>query len=172
MEQLRFSIFKTHLGFVACALSKHGLRHVILPKPTQKEAFDDLCAASRGETLIPDAASPQLKKIEYLIRQYVKGLAVEFALKLDYNVASPFQRQVWSVTRTIPYGQTQTYRWVAEKIGDPGSTRAVGRALHLNALPLVVPCHRVISRRGGVGGFSGGPELKNRLLQIEGNRFA
>ncbi|MBN1594416.1 MGMT family protein, partial [candidate division FCPU426 bacterium] len=65
-------------------------------------------------------------------------------------------------------GQTRTYGWIAEMIGDPGSKRAVGQALNANPMPLLVPCHRVTAARGRLGGFGGGVEVKSRLLKLEG----
>jgi methylated-DNA-[protein]-cysteine S-methyltransferase len=106
------------------------------------------------------------------LRHYFKGQPVDFNLKLDYNVATVFQRQVWCVARTIPYGATRTYGWIAEMMGDPESKRAVGQALNANPLPLLVPCHRVVAAKGRLGGFSGGPEMKLALQKLEGTILA
>ncbi|NTV52769.1 MAG: hypothetical protein HGA76_07140, partial [Candidatus Firestonebacteria bacterium] len=109
MEKIKFDIVSTKWGFVALSLSKHGLRHVILPKAKKQEAFDALCAQLHGEELVPDENNPVLKVTGSKIKQYFQGRSVEFILKLDYNVATQFQREVWSVARTIPAGQTRTY---------------------------------------------------------------
>jgi len=74
---------------------------------------------------------------------------------------------VWQATRLIPYGETRSYLWVAVQIGKPGAARAVGQALGRNPLPVIVPCHRVIAADGGLGGFTGGLEMKRRLLELE-----
>ncbi len=168
MEKLRFDVVHTKWGYVALALSKHGLRHVVLPKAKKQEAFEALCGQLNGEELIPDNGNPILKELSTKLKHYFQGQAVEFILKLDYNVATVFQREVWSVARTIPYGQTRTYGWVAERLGDPESKRAVGQALNANPLPLLVPCHRVVAANGRLGGFFSGPEVKTRLLKMEG----
>ncbi len=168
MEKIKFDIVNTKWGFVALALSKHGLRHVILPKIKKQDAFDALCLQLHGEELVPDNGNPLLKEMGVKLKHYFQGQPVEFIFKLDYNVATVFQREVWSVARTIPYGQTRTYGWVAERLGDPESKRAVGQALNANPLPLVVPCHRVAAANGRLGGFSAGPEVKTRLLKMEG----
>ncbi|MCK4261940.1 MGMT family protein [bacterium] len=84
----------------------------------------------------------------------------------------PFQRRVWEVVKTIPYGQTRSYKWVAEKSGNPKASRAVGQALKKNPIPGIIPCHRVIRSNGSLGGFSpfGGRRRKRGLLLSEGVR--
>lgn len=78
-----------------------------------------------------------------------------------------FERQVYLVVSAIPYGETRTYKWVAEQIGRPNAVRAVGRALNRNPLPILVPCHRVVKSNGELGGYKFGLELKKRLLELE-----
>jgi O-6-methylguanine DNA methyltransferase len=79
---------------------------------------------------------------------------------------SEFELRVWNALRAIPWGQTRTYGEIARAIGDPGAARAVGRANGCNPLPILVPCHRVVSSTG-LGGFSAGLEWKQRLLALE-----
>lgn len=79
-----------------------------------------------------------------------------------------FQRRTWEALRRIPAGTTWTYRRLAEELGDPRATRAVGAANGQNPVPVVVPCHRVIGSDGGLTGFGGGLERKRWLLQHEG----
>jgi len=81
-------------------------------------------------------------------------------------VATPFQRAVLEATASIPWGEVRTYGWVAERIGQPGAARAVGRALGANPLPLVIPCHRVVAAGSG-GGYGGGMHRKEYLLALE-----
>ncbi len=172
MEKLRFNIMQTEWGFVAAALSKRGFRHLILPQAGKEQVFNALCRRVRDEKLVPDNKDLVAKKLNGQLRNYFQGRLVDFNYKLDYDTATVFQRQVWCVARTIPYGSTQTYGWIAEKIGDPDARRAVGQALNANPLPLLVPCHRVIAARGKLGGFGGGPETKSKLLQLEGTILA
>ena len=93
---------------------------------------------------------------------------VEFRMTCDLTAATPFQRQVWLKAREIPYGESRSYSWIASEIGNPRACRAVGQALGQNPLPIVIPCHRVLSAHGAVGGFSGGLDIKRRLLRLEG----
>ena len=84
--------------------------------------------------------------------------------------APEFDRQVYDVARTIPPGETASYGAIATRLGVPGAAREVGRALGRNPFAIVVPCHRVVSADGRLGGFSanGGTATKRRLLSIEG----
>ena len=79
-----------------------------------------------------------------------------------------FQRKVWREIEKIPLGRTKTYLEIAKAIGKPGASRAVGSACGANPIPLFVPCHRVVASNGGLGGFSGGLDIKRKLLQMEG----
>lgn len=89
---------------------------------------------------------------------------------VDLSRVGPFQRRVLEQLRRIPRGEVRTYRTIAQEIGHPGATRAVGTACARNPVPLVIPCHRVVRSDGGLGGYSlrGGVALKRRLLEEEG----
>jgi methylated-DNA-[protein]-cysteine S-methyltransferase len=101
------------------------------------------------------------------LKIYFDGHPVNFEESLDLTGASHFQRQVWEAIRSIPYGEKRSYSWVAERIGRPGAARAVGQALARNPVPIIVPCHRVVTNEGKLGGFSYGPFMKQYLLQLE-----
>ena len=101
------------------------------------------------------------------LRTYFSGHKVAFPDKLDLFRATHFQREVWEITRLIPYGETRSYAWVAEQIKRPKAMRAVGQALARNPLPIIVPCHRVVASDGKLGGFSGGVKMKKCLLSLE-----
>jgi methylated-DNA-[protein]-cysteine S-methyltransferase len=99
--------------------------------------------------------------------QYFAGRQRKFSVPLDLTGWSPFARRVWRVTARIPFGQTRSYAWVADRVGGPNFARAVGGALGSNPIPIIVPCHRVIGARGTLGGFTGGLWLKRWLLEFE-----
>jgi methylated-DNA-[protein]-cysteine S-methyltransferase len=105
------------------------------------------------------------------IEEYLAGRRLVFRLKLDIDQGTPFQKRVWKALMAIPYGQTMTYRDVAVAIGQPSAMRAVGSANGMNPLPIVIPCHRVVAS-DGLGGYSGGIEIKRRLLELEANTRA
>ncbi len=84
------------------------------------------------------------------------------------NNLTDFQWKVLKVTLTIPFGQTRSYKWVAEQMGNPKAVRAVGQALRRNPYPIMIPCHRVVKEDGSLGGYAGGPsKRKAELLAME-----
>ena len=97
---------------------------------------------------------------------YLKGQRQAFSLPFLFN-GTPFCEAVWRALSAIPYGETRSYKQIAEAIGNPKACRAVGRAVHLNPLLIVVPCHRVIGSDRSLTGFSEGLALKRFLLQLE-----
>jgi methylated-DNA-[protein]-cysteine S-methyltransferase len=99
---------------------------------------------------------------------YFAGGLHDFHLPLDPH-GTDFQQRVWQQLRTIPWGQTRSYGWVAAELGlPPGAARAVGAANGANPLPIVVPCHRVIGSDGTLTGYAGGLARKETLLRLEG----
>lgn len=101
-----------------------------------------------------------------MVEAYFEGARRDFPLPLDL-VGTPFQLRVWYACAAIPYGRTATYGQLAQALGAPGAARAVGGALHVNPVPLLIPCHRVLAA-SGPGGFGGGLPLKQALLRHEG----
>ena len=89
-----------------------------------------------------------------------------FDLRLE-PAGTDFQRQVWDALRTIPYGATETYGHLAERIGHPRGTRAVGAATGRNPISIIVPCHRLVGASGGLTGYAGGLDRKRWLLDLE-----
>ena len=100
-----------------------------------------------------------------MVEAYFQGARRDFPLPLDL-MGTPFQLRVWYACAAIPYGCTSTYGQLAQALGAPGAARAVGGALHVNPVPLLIPCHRVLAA-SGLGGFGGGLTLKQALLQHE-----
>ncbi|MEV6331944.1 methylated-DNA--[protein]-cysteine S-methyltransferase [Streptomyces sp. NPDC051909] len=97
---------------------------------------------------------------------YFAGELTEFDLPL-HLVGTPFQLRVWEQLRLIPYGETRTYGELAEALGSPGASRAVGLANGKNPVTIIVPCHRVIGSGGSLTGYGGGLDRKQRLLAFE-----
>ena len=100
-----------------------------------------------------------------LIR-YFEGELKNFSVKCHIT-GTAFQTKVLNELKTIPYGKTMSYSDVADRIGHPKAYRAVGSANGKNRLPIIFPCHRVISNNGELGGFSGGLSIKKKLLELE-----
>lgn len=101
------------------------------------------------------------------LHEYFAGARETFSVPLR-PAGTPFQLSVWRALEEIPYGHTRTYRDIAEFIGRPTATRAVGAANGQNPLPIFVPCHRVIGSNGSLTGFGGGLDVKLALLRLEG----
>lgn len=99
--------------------------------------------------------------------EYFEGNRRAFDLPLRPE-GTPFQRKVWSILQTIPYGKTITYKDIALDLGNLAAIRAVGRANGSNPIPIIIPCHRVIGADGSLIGFGGGLPLKQSLLKLEG----
>jgi methylated-DNA-[protein]-cysteine S-methyltransferase len=101
--------------------------------------------------------------------EFFAGRRRDFDIALDYALVKPgFTRRVLEQTARIPFGQTVSYKGVAGMAGNDRAFRAAGTALGSNPLPIVVPCHRVLHAGGGLGGYTGGLEIKRRLLALEG----
>lgn len=104
------------------------------------------------------------------ISEYLAGHRRSFSLSVDPG-GTDFQRRVWSAVGEIPFGRTSTYGAVAERLGDPKTVRAVGRANGANPIPILIPCHRVVGADGDLVGYGGGLPLKAALLELEGARL-
>ena len=101
-----------------------------------------------------------------MLREYFAGRRKDFPLPLKAE-GTEFQQSVWRALLKIPYGETRSYKQVAEMAGNEKACRAVGRANNRNPLPLFVPCHRVIGRDGALVGYAGGLAAKKWLLRLE-----
>ena len=111
--------------------------------------------------------TPLLRQAAAQLEEYFAGLRRTFELPLA-PAGTPFQRRVWGALAAIPYGETRSYRWVAEQAGSPRAFRAVGMACHRNPLPIFLPCHRVVGAGGALTGYAGGLDKKTALLTLEG----
>ncbi|MFF3909971.1 methylated-DNA--[protein]-cysteine S-methyltransferase [Streptomyces sp. NPDC001848] len=100
------------------------------------------------------------------LEAYFAGDLKEFTLELRLH-GTAFQRSVWDELRRIPYGETRSYGQLADALGNPGASRAVGLANGRNPIGIIVPCHRVIGASGGLTGYGGGLDRKRRLLEFE-----
>jgi methylated-DNA-[protein]-cysteine S-methyltransferase len=163
--KLEYITFKTRIGWMGILASEKGLLATTLPKSSEKEALKEIGSAVEQAARAPRRFADLTERL----KAYFSGKRVEFTDVLDLSGVMPFQQQVWQQTRLIPYGGTRSYLWVAEQIKRPKAARAVGQALGSNPLPIIVPCHRVVASDGRLGGFSGGLEMKRRLLVMESN---
>lgn len=102
------------------------------------------------------------------LREYFSGQRKDFEVAIDLQIGTAFQREAWDMLRAIPYGKTMSYGQQAAAMGRPKAMRAVGGANGKNPIPVIIPCHRVISSLGKLHGFSSGLDLKRYLLKVEG----
>jgi len=158
-----YTALETDLGWMALVASAAGLQRVVLPQSTRSIALQ-LALEGLGGAV---ADSPAFGDLAERMKRYLRGQRVAFDDRLDPGRATAFMRVVWEASRCIPYGETRSYSWVAACVGKPRAARAVGQTMSRNPVPIVVPCHRVVNKDGGLGGFGGGVEMKRRLLELE-----
>src|SRR5437868_2993067 len=108
---------------------------------------------------------PRAQELEL---EYRERTSFDLPLLLE---GTEFQKKVWTQLQTIPYGETVSYKTLAEKIASPKAVRAVGAANGANPIPIIIPCHRVIGNDGSLTGFGGGLPLKKRLLELESRQM-
>ena len=161
--RLSYITFNTDIGWVGMLASAKGLLGTTLPQRSAQEAHQLVGDGANYATWSPRLFDDLMERFKV----YFSGHRTTFPDKLDFPRATHFQREVWKITRLIPYGETRSYGWVAEQIKKPQAVRAVGQALSKNPLPIIVPCHRVVTSNGKLGGFSGGVEMKKHLLSLE-----
>ena len=165
-----FAFFPTSLGTCAIAWNRIGLTGVWLPDAdaaTLRRKVLRRCGAAAEA--VPSGAAAEV--VDAIVR-LLAGERVDLStVAIDRSAVDAFDRRVYDVTRTIAAGSVLTYGEVAARVGADASARAVGQSLGRNAIPIVVPCHRVVAS-GGLGGFSapGGASTKRRMLAIEDAR--
>ena len=116
--------------------------------------------------LIEDIQHPILLETQKQLNEYFAGQRQVFDLPLDFE-GTEFQQKVWQALLTIPFGETRSYKQIAEQIGNVKAVRAVGAANGKNPISIIAPCHRVVGANGKLVGFAGGLENKDILLKIE-----
>lgn len=114
----------------------------------------------------PDSHTQLTDALAQQLDEYFQGKRQQFDVPYTLR-GTPFQNQVWAQLCRIPYGETRSYRDIAQALGNPRACRAVGMANHRNPLMILVPCHRVIGADGSLGGYAGGIEIKQFLLELE-----
>lgn len=161
---------ETPAGPLTFALNEEGeLVRTHFEESDDHSDIEDELLAERYEVFVQEAERTARVRAE--ISEYCSGERREFTVPLAAS-GTPWQQGVWEALRRIPFGETRSYAEVADMVGRPGAARAVGGANSCNRLPLVVPCHRVISADGTLGGFNGGLHLKEKLLKHERRMLA
>lgn len=152
-------------GVVGVAVGPNGVVACTV-RPTKAQARAEL-RARVPQGIREDAAATRDACTQ--ITEYLDGSRKRFQLRIDFNGAgTEFQRQVWRELTKVKFGDTVSYGELAERVGRPGAARAIGNAMNQNRHWLIVPCHRVITSSGGMGGYGGGEHVKRALLELEG----
>ncbi len=144
-----YDTFESAVGTLYLVFTGDILREISFKKP------DDI---RRGKTI-------HLIKRE--LKEYFEIGREAFTQKVIFSEGTDFEKKVWLALKDIPYGETRTYKWLAEKVGKPTACRAVGQALSRNPIPILFPCHRIVESDGSIGGYNSGVDIKRRLLEIE-----
>lgn len=168
-----FALFDTAIGRCGVAWGERGLLGVQLPETDDTRTRSHLLQKAPGAREMTPPA--EVQKACDAMAELLGGEARDLSfIALDIERLPAFNRSVYDIARTIAPGETLTYGDIATRLGDKLLSRAVGKALGENPLPIVIPCHRVLAANGKTGGFSanGGVTTKFRMLAIERARIA
>jgi O-6-methylguanine DNA methyltransferase len=151
------------MGTLWAAKSHKGLLRLNLPCSEQK-----FLTELKGQITETSEYRPsKLDELSIWLERYFKGKKAEYTEPFDLR-GTDFQKKVWQAIYKIPYGRLTSYGELAKAIKKPKASRAVGNAVGLNPITIIIPCHRVVWNNGGIGGFGGGLNRKRFLLNVEG----
>jgi methylated-DNA-[protein]-cysteine S-methyltransferase len=160
-----YATVDTPVGPVLAATTPRGLVRVAYPRESMDEVLTELAREVSPRVLeSPSELDPVRRELE----EYFEQRRREFDLAIDWRLSHGFRRRALESLTGIPYGGTITYKELAGRAGSPRAHRAAGSACGSNPIPIVVPCHRVVRVGGKLGGYGGGPEVKEFLLELEG----
>ncbi len=162
-QTIRYTLADSPLGRLLVARTERGVCAIRMGED-DGELLDGLAREFPAATLQRD--DPGMAETVSAIANYLAGQQPALDLPLDVR-ATAFQRRVWEALQAIPYGETRSYRQIAEAIGQPGAVRAVGQACAANPIAPVIPCHRALRSDGGLGGYRWGLARKRKLLESE-----
>ena len=163
---IAFTTMDSPVGSLLLAASGRGLLEIAFTRNGTRvdDALDELARKVSPRIL---EAPARLDPVRRQLDEYFEGRRAAFDLALDRALMGDFARRVLGRTARIPYGEVSTYAQVASAIGAPRAARAVGNALGSNPIPVIVPCHRVLRTGGALGGYGGGLDRKQWLLELE-----
>ena len=160
---MKHAVCKTKLGWVGIGTEDGAISATTL-SPSRDAALEELAHRGAQEAADASEAAPFVD----LVRRTAEGEEVRVNGAVKIVGGTPFQCAVWEAILSIPRGATISYAELAQRVGRPRASRAVGQAVGANPIPLLIPCHRVVGSNGGLGGFGGGLPMKRALLQQEG----
>ncbi len=146
----KFAFYTTELGIIKIGYNDRAITYL-----ARADSID-----------APDQPSPLSGRAFAELAEYLAGDRRKFDIPYEFH-GTAFQEKVWRALIEIPYGQTRSYRQIAEAIGSPKACRAVGMANNKNPISIIIPCHRVIGKNGALVGYGGGIDMKSALLLLE-----
>ena len=164
--KIYYTIINSPVCKLYAAKTAKGIGYLSFSRKGWDGYLNDLKRDDKIELYRNDVEFFPLKKA---LKRYFSREKMNFSFPFDILWGTPFQRKVWKAMRKIPYGQTRSYKWLAQQVGHPKKARAVGQACGSNPIPILNPCHRVIKENGELGGFSSGLRIKRKLLRLESN---
>jgi methylated-DNA-[protein]-cysteine S-methyltransferase len=170
-QQRKISVFPSELGWIAIVGQGQTLERLVFGFDTADAALAALEPIRHADVEIGAWNKPLVARLQ----AFVRGKPDDFAdVQLDATGLTEFQRRVLAACRKVKYGQVSSYARLAAAAGAPRAARAVGTVMRKNCVPLVIPCHRILSASGGIGGYSSpqGLPMKKQLLALEARAMA
>lgn len=164
MARLYYETFASPIGTLYCITSESHLCYLQPVESTIHLKYLQQFQREMGE--ICEKTTSLSLKLQYQLSEYFNQQRQTFSIPIQ-RIGTPFQKEVWQALTTIEYGQTISYKEMAQKVHRPKAYQAVGTAIGKNPILILQPCHRVISLNGSIGGFSAGIERKTHLLTLE-----
>jgi len=153
------------LGKLIVAVTPRGLVRIAYEREAEDDVLQELAEGVSPRVLrLPERTDAARRELE----GYFAGTLRRFDLPIDWSLVHGFAVGVLKATARVPFGHVATYGEMAASAGSPRAARAAGNALHINPIPIVVPCHRIVPASGGIGGYGGGEDRKRFLLDLEG----
>ena len=159
-----YDVIESELGPLLVAVTDRGLARITYDADPEQEL--ERLARIAGPRVL--RASRALDPARRELDDYFAGRRRMFDLELDLRGQAPFAVAVLGELAKVPYGHTATYGELAARAGNPRAARAVGMVMNRNPVPIVLPCHRIVGASGGLVGYGGGLERKEKLLRLEG----
>jgi methylated-DNA-[protein]-cysteine S-methyltransferase len=153
------------LGKLIVAVTPRGVVRIAYEGEVEEGVLQELAEGVSPRVLrAPERTDAARRELE----GYFAGTVRRFDLAVDWSLVHGFAVGVLRATARVPFGHVATYGEMAASAGSPRAARAAGNALHINPIPIVVPCHRIVPAAGGIGGYGGGEDRKRFLLDLEG----
>jgi O-6-methylguanine DNA methyltransferase len=165
MASIYCTSFTSKIGTIYVASTEKGVCKLSIPKESKKDFLRWLSAHFDDDDVVENKS--RNKDVIDQLNRYFNGKLAKFSVEVDH-LGTPFELRVRKELGNIPYGTMISYKQLAKRVGVPRGFQAVGRANAMNPLPIIIPCHRVISHDGSLGGYSAGIKTKEFLLRLEG----